>query len=160
MTSGLRRYLELQVQAKTGLSSGVVACGIVAAIAAAAAVIFLVFSAFIWLADRYGALWAALIMAGFFVLVAIIALVACIVSRRRTVAQAQLALEARSNQPWLDPRYLGVGLQITRAIGWKKLLPLAAVALLAAGLAREWHKEGASSGEEEPHSEEEPPSES
>jgi hypothetical protein len=49
-----------------------------------------------------------------------------------------LALAARSQTPWLDPKYLGVGMQIGRAIGWRRLVPLAAVGILAAGIAKEW----------------------
>jgi hypothetical protein len=33
---------------------------------------------------------------------------------------------------------LGIGLQIGRAVGWRRLVPLIGVAIIAGGLAREW----------------------
>ena len=52
--------------------------------------------------------------------------------------RARLELAARSNANWLDPKLMAVGFQLGQAIGWRRLRSLAAVALLAAGLAREW----------------------
>jgi hypothetical protein len=153
MMSGLLRYLELQAKSKTGLSSGVAIWAIVALVAAVITLGFAIFAAFIWLAQRYDPLTAALVMGGAFLLITLIALVACSIAHRRTAERARLALAARSQTPWLDPRYLGVGLQIGRAIGWRKLVPLMAVGLLAAGLAREWF------GEEEPAGDEGAPAE-
>ena len=50
-------------KAKTGLSQAVVVFAIVAVIAAVAASAFFVFAAFIWLAERYSPLTAALVLA-------------------------------------------------------------------------------------------------
>src|SRR5262249_60833449 len=111
---------------------------IVAAVAAAITLGFLICAAFIGLAQRYDPLTAALVLGGAFLLITIIALVACSIVHRRTAERARLALAARSQTPWLDPRYLGVGLQVGRAIGWRKLVPLLAGGLLKAGLARGW----------------------
>ena len=101
-------------------------------------VVFLIVAGFVALAERYGPLIAALALGGLFLLITIVAVVCCLSSQRQTAAAAQLALAARSQAPWLDPRYLGVGIQIGRAIGWRRLIPLAAVGVLAAGLAKEW----------------------
>ena len=68
-------------------------------------------------------------------------------SRRRTIEQARLELAARSNANWLDPRLIGVGVQVGRSIGWRKLASLAAVAVLAAGLAKEWFGRGGAASE-------------
>jgi hypothetical protein len=109
---GWRRYLELQAQAKTGLSSGL----------------------FVWalLAVVFG-----IVTAGFVLLIAFIWL-ACLWSRRRTIEQAELALAARRNATWLDPKALGSAIQVSRAVGWRKLVPLLAVGMLAAGVGMEW----------------------
>jgi hypothetical protein len=136
--SGWLRYLELQARAKTGLSSSVLVWAIVAAIAGATTFGLLVLAAFVWLADRYSPLTAALVLAGFFLIITLIALVACRLAQGRNVQQARVALAARSNAPWLDPKYLMVGMQVVRAVGWRRIVPLVAVAMLAAGLAREW----------------------
>ncbi len=138
MMSGWVRYLRLTAEAKTGFSGQVLIWSVVAGLCAAFTFFFVVLAAFIWLAQRYSALTAALILAGFFLLVAIGAALACVMTRRRTIQRAQLALAARSNAPWMDPRILGIGLQIGRTIGWKRIVPLAAVGVLAVGFAKEW----------------------
>jgi len=135
---GWLHYLELQAKVKTGLSSSVIAWASVAAVGGAVTFGFLVLTAFIWLADRYTPLSAALILGAFFLLVTIIALIASLVAHGRTVERARQELTVRSPAPWLDPRYLAVGLQVVRAIGARRLVPLVAIGLLAAGLAKEW----------------------
>jgi hypothetical protein len=39
-----------------------------------------------------------------------------------------------------DSSALSLGLQIGRTIGWQRLVPIAAVAVVAAGIAREWSR--------------------
>jgi len=146
--SGWVRYLELTAKSKTGLSSNVVILALVAAVCAAVTFGLIIFAAFIWLAERYSPLTAALVLCGFFLLVTIAAGVLCLMSQRRTVVSAKLALAARSNQPWLDPKYMLLGMQVGRALGWRKIVPLAAVGFLAAGLAREWFVHEKTQGEE------------
>ena len=138
MFSGWVRYLRLTARAKTGLSSGVVIFGVVATLALVVAVVFALFALFIWLAERYSPLTAALVLAGFFFLLAILAGIGALLAQRRTVAEARLALQARSNSSWLDPKLLPVGLQIARSIGLRRIVPLVAVGVLAAALAKEW----------------------
>jgi hypothetical protein len=138
MISGWLRHLELTIKSKTGFGSGVLVWGLTALLGGAATLGFFILAAFIALAARYGPLIAAFGLGSLFLLLTLIAGFGCVSSRRRTVAGAQLALEARSHAPWLDPKFVGVGLQIGRAIGWRRLVPLAAVGVLAAGLAKEW----------------------
>ena len=80
---GWRRYLELQAKAKTGLSSGLVVWAVLAVVFGAVTFGFILVTAFIWLADSYGPLLAALALGGFFLLVTIIALVCGVWSHRR-----------------------------------------------------------------------------
>jgi hypothetical protein len=143
----LLRHLELTIKSRSGFDSGVLLLGLGAALAAALTFAFLLVAAFIGIANRHGPLNAALILGGFFLLVTIIAVLGCVSARRRTMAGAQLALAARSQTPWLDPRYIGVGMQIGRAIGWRRLVPLAAVGVLAAGIAKEWIGHNRAAGE-------------
>ncbi len=135
---GLVRYLQLKAQAKSGLSAGVVIFAVVAVLCAATTFIFLVFAAFIWLAQRYSPLTAALVLCGFFLLLTILAGIGSLMSRRSTIASAETKLAARASSPLFDPKMLGIGLQIGRAVGWRRLVPLIAVGIIAAGLAREW----------------------
>jgi hypothetical protein len=138
MMSGFVRYLELQARYKTGLSGPVAGFAIAAAICGAVTFGLVVFAAFIWLADRYSPLTAALVLAAFFLLLTIVALIVCQIMHSRTVEEARVELAARAQQPWLDPRYFGVALEVGRSIGMRRLLPLVGVGLVAAGLAKEW----------------------
>jgi hypothetical protein len=138
--SGWLRHFALNAQARSGFGPQIVIWAIVAAVASMAALIFLAIAAFIWLADRYDAVIAGLVLACLFILIALIAIVACLIARRRNMERARLELAARSssNTNWLDPKLMAMGFQIGQAIGWRRLASLAAVGLLAAGLAKEW----------------------
>src|SRR5262249_11073205 len=117
---GWLRYFALNAQVRTGVSGAVLALAIIAAAAAVAAVIFLLVAAFVWLADLYDALTAGWVLGCAFALIALIALVACLMTRRRNMERARLKLAARSSTSWLDPKLVAVGLQIGQAIGWRK----------------------------------------
>src|SRR5262245_44906949 len=133
---GWRKYLELRARAKTGLSSGLFVWALLAVVFGIVTAGFVLLIAFIWLAQRYDPLTAATALAGLFLLATIIAAVCCLWSRRRTMEQAELALAARGNATWIDPKVLGSAIQVSRAVGWRKLVPLLAVGVLAAGM--EW----------------------
>jgi hypothetical protein len=141
MLSGFGRYLRLTAVAKKGLSSSLVVFALVAALCAATTFVLVVFAAFIWLAQRYSPLTAALILCAFFLLAAILAAVAAVMAQRRTVERANVALAARHATPWLDPSMLGVMLQVGRGIGLRRIVPLLAAGVLAAGFAKEWLRE-------------------
>jgi hypothetical protein len=138
LMSGWLRHIELTVKSKTGLGADVLVCALIAVLGAAATLGFLISAAFIGLAERYGPLTAALVLGGLFLAITIVAVVCSMTLQRRNVASAKLELTARRHAPWLDPKFVGVGMQIGRAIGWRRLVPLAAVGVLAAGIAKEW----------------------
>ena len=50
----------------------------------------------------------------------------------------ELALAARRHTVWLDPKLVGGAIQASRTVGWRKLVPLLAVGLVAAGVGMEW----------------------
>src|SRR5262245_32547332 len=135
---GWLHYFTLKAQARAGLNSQVVAWGVIAAVTAVVSLVFFLVAAFIWLADRYTPLTAGLVLGGAFLLVALIALVTCLITRSRNMERARLELAARSSTNFLDPKLVGMGFQIGQAIGWRRLASLAAVGVLAAGLAKEW----------------------
>jgi hypothetical protein len=56
----------------------------------------------------------------------------------RNMEQARRELAARSHAGWLDPKFLTVGIEIGRTLGWRRITTLAAVGVLAAGLGKEW----------------------
>jgi hypothetical protein len=139
MMNGWLRQLALMVTVRTGFSAQIVVCFVIAAVAMVLTVGFLCAAAFVWLAGRYDPLTASLILAGVFLLIAVIAVVAGALARRRNIERARLELAARKAAAgWLDPRLLSVGLEIGRTIGWRRIISLAGVAIFAAGLAKEW----------------------
>src|SRR5262249_8564963 len=135
---GWRRYLELEAEAKIGRGTRRFVWALLAVVFGVLTAGFVLLIAFIWLAERYSALTAAMVLAGLFLLATIIAAISCLWSRRRTIEQAELALAARRNALWLDPKGLGGAIQVSRAVGWRKLVPLLAVGMLAAGVGMGW----------------------
>jgi hypothetical protein len=133
----LRKYLAFQAQAKTGLSSGLFVWGLVALVCGILTAGFILLLAFIWLAERYGPLIAAAILAGAFLLVTIVAIVCTLQSRRRTIERAELALAARKPAVWLDPKLVAGAVQAGRAVGWRRFVPLLALGILAATVGME-----------------------
>ena len=141
MLNSLVQNIRLRAEAKTGLGTAVVVFALVAAVAAVMAFAFIIFAAFIWLAERYSPLTAALILAGAFVLVAILCAIGAVVGQRRNSERASRALALRSQSPLFDPTMIGVALQIGRSIGLRRIVPLAAAGVLAAALAKEWFRD-------------------
>jgi uncharacterized RDD family membrane protein YckC len=141
MFTGLVQNLRLRAEARTGLSTAVVVFALIAVIAVVAAFVFFVFAVFIWLAEAYSPLTAALIVAIAFALIAILCALAAVLSQRRTSEHAKRALALRSQSPWLDPATLGIALQLGRTIGLRRIAPLAAAGVLAAALAKEWFRD-------------------
>jgi hypothetical protein len=139
---GWRRYLELQAKAKTGLSPGLFVWALLATMFAVVTFGFILVTAFIFLADRFDPLIAALALGGFFLLTTIIAVVCALWRHRRTIERAQLALAARRSTPLLDPRLLAGAVQVSRAIGARKLVPLVAIGVLAVGVGMQWYGRG------------------
>jgi hypothetical protein len=152
--SGWLRYFTLKAQVSTGLSPQIAIWAVVALAGALLALAFLLAALFIWLAHQYDGVTAGLILGGFFLLIAVIAVVACLVIRNRNMERARLELAARSsNTNWLDPKLLAMGYQVGQSIGWRKLVSLAAVGLLAAGLAKEWTGRDRAVADDEPPAE-------
>jgi hypothetical protein len=135
---GWRRYLELQVEARTGVSSGMLVWAVLAIVCGTVTFGFILVAAFVWLSARFDPLIAALALSGFFLLCAIVALVCCLYSRRRTIERAGFALAARRHATWVDPTILGGAVQAGRALGWRKAAPLLVVGILAVGIGMQW----------------------
>jgi hypothetical protein len=138
MMSGWIRQLALTAKARTGFGTGILVCYLIAILSVVVAFGFLCAAAFIWLASLCGALIAALILAGAFFLIAIIAVLAAVLARRHNQQRARLELAAVSRANLLDPKLLTIGLEVGRAIGWGRIAALGAVGLFAAGLSKEW----------------------
>jgi Ca2+/Na+ antiporter len=136
------RQIALNAQLRTGLGAGVVIWGVAAVSALALALVFLLIAAFVWLAHRYGNIVAPLLLGGFFVLLTLIAGIACVMIRRSNIERARLELELRKRAAaeanLIDPGLLAIGNQLANSVGWHRAASLAVFAVLGAALAKEW----------------------
>jgi hypothetical protein len=132
------RHIALNAKARTGFGPALIVWLAIVLISLVLALGFFCAAAFVWLASRYDGVTAGLILGGGFLILALLAAFAGWLTRRHNIAQARLELAARSQSGWLDPKFLAVGLEIGRTLGWRRLATLAAVAVLAAGLGKEW----------------------
>jgi hypothetical protein len=137
-------HFALMAKMRTGLGTDVVVCYMIAATAMIAALLFAGAAGFVWLEDRYGGVVAGLILGGAFLLIAIIALVASAILRRRDSELARLELAAERTAKLIDPRWVTLAMEVGKTLGWRRIVSLAAAGVLAAGLAREWFGEAAS----------------
>ena len=143
------RHIALSAKARSGFGPQLVVWSLIAAVSLALALGFLCAAGFVWLASRTDAMTASLIFGGGFLLIGIVAAVAGWIARLRNMERARRELAERSQAGgWFDPKYLAVGLEIGRALGWRRVVTLAAVGLLAAGLGKEWFGSGARKSED------------
>jgi hypothetical protein len=136
------RHIALNAKARTGFGPQLIAWFLIAVVSLALALGFLCAAAYVWLASRYDAVTAGLLLAGVFLLIAIIAAIGGWIARLRTIERARRELAARSHASWFDPKFLAIGVEIGRTIGWRRIMTLAAAGLFAAGVAKEWFGSG------------------
>jgi Ca2+/Na+ antiporter len=140
--------IALAVQARSGLNAGLLVWVALMGVASLTAFTFLCVAAYAWLVLQFGTIYAGLIMAGVFIVIALVAALVFAISRRRARERAILERAARAHgaSSWLlDPKILGVAMQAGRALGWERIIPVALLGLLAAQWARE-KKSGDSNG--------------
>jgi hypothetical protein len=138
------RDLRLAVQAKSGATTGVLIWLAVVAVAAIFAFVFLCVATFEWLSLQVGSIFAGLIMAGIFVVIALFGLIVSALLRKRARERAILERAARAHAPsWLlDPRLLATAVQVGRQIGWQRVIPVALLGFMAAQWTREHRGQG------------------
>jgi hypothetical protein len=95
---------------------------------------FLCAAAFVFVLDKYGPVAACLTGAAIFFVVTLIAAGCYIVRKNQIKARAEEAAKSAAQTMLADPMVVAAGLQIVRAIGVKKLIPILAVGGLALGL--------------------------
>ena len=111
---------------------------IVAVIAVCFALLMFGIALFIWLADRYDALTASLILGGGFAALAFIFfLVALYIhSRREQERRMMAARRAAQSTTWMEPAILAAGLDLARMIGGRRAASLAAGAVAVSAARR------------------------
>ena len=114
-------------------TASIAAWVLAAAVAGACALLMFGIALFIWLADRYDALTASLILgAGFAVLAFIFFLGALYIrSRREQERRMVAARRAAQSVSWMEPAILAAGLDLARLIGGRRAASLAAGAVAA-----------------------------
>ncbi len=144
MLKGWTRDITLAIQARSGATPALFVWIGVVAIASLTAFAFLCVAAYDALALQWDGIVAGLIMAGIFVLIAVIGAVAFALARQRAKARAILERAARAGAPsWLlDPKILGAAVQAGRALGWQRIVPVAVLGFMAAQWARERRARG------------------
>ena len=98
---------------------------------------FLCAAAFVFVLQRYGLIEACLTGAGVFFVVAMMAAGCYMVRKKQVEARAARAAETAKSAvqtALADPVLVAAGIQVIRAIGVKKLIPILALGGLALGL--------------------------
>src|SRR3954468_11287391 len=113
-------------------TAGLAAWMVAAVVAAMFAIVMFAAAFFIYLADRYDALTASLILAGCFAaLAAIFVVVARYIQRRQQLAAAARRAAVAQSAAWMEPAILAAGLDLARLIGGRRTASLAAGAVAA-----------------------------
>ncbi|MBR0797843.1 hypothetical protein JQ615_20870 [Bradyrhizobium jicamae] len=108
-----------------------------AAIALFITIAFLCAAAFVFVLQNYGPVQACLVGAAIFFLVTLVAAGLYVLRKRKMQRRAERAAKAAKSATasmLADPALIATGLQIGRAIGVKRLLPILAVGGIALGL--------------------------
>ncbi len=139
MFKNLTREAVLAIRAKSGLTPGLFIGLAFAVLALLTAFALLCVAAYVWLAGLFGGIFAALIGAGFFLLVAALSAIFAAVARSRARQRAMLERAARAGiGAWLfDPKILSTVLEVGRSLGWQRLAAMALLGFLAAQWTRE-----------------------
>ena len=106
----------------------------IAAICLFISIAFLCAAAFVAVLHRYGPVEACLTGAGLFFVATLVAGGAYLLRKRRLEARAAARAKAAGNSLLPDPALVITGIQIVRALGVKRLLPILAIGGLALGL--------------------------
>jgi len=144
MIKSWMRDIALAIQAKSGASPALFAWMAVTALAALTAFAFLCIAGYDWLAQQFGSIFAALIMVGVFLLIAVVAAFVSVLAHRRTRTRASLERVARAHAgSWLlDPKILAAAVQVGRTLGWQRIVPVALLGFMAAQWTREYREHG------------------
>jgi hypothetical protein len=117
----------------TGTALRLTSLAAAAAFALLVTISFLCAAAFVYVLQRYGLIEACLTGAAVFFVVALIAAGGYLVRKNRVKARAKETAKSAVQTALADPMLVAAGIQVIRAIGIKKLIPLLAVGGLALG---------------------------
>ena len=104
------------------------------AIALFITVSFLCAAGFVYVLQTYGPIAACLTGAALFLLVALISAAIYVARKNRARARAAEATKSALHSALSDPMLVSAGIQLIRAVGVKRLIPILALGGLALGL--------------------------
>jgi hypothetical protein len=125
------------LKTSTGASLRMTSLIVLAGFAGLIALSFLCAAGFIIIMQQYGVIAACLAIAGVFIVIA--AIFAGVyaakkrAARQRAAEAARRAAKAAASAPFIDPVMMATGIQIARAVGLKKFVPLLALAGVVIG---------------------------
>ena len=117
----------------TGSALRLTSLAAAAAVALFITTAFLCAAAFVLVLQNYGPVQACFTGAAIFFVVTLIAAGSYLVRKKRIQARAEAAAKSAAHSMLADPMVVAAGLQIVRAIGVKRLIPILAIGGLALG---------------------------
>jgi hypothetical protein len=121
-------------KASTGSALRLTSLAAAIALALFITISFLCAAFFVYVLDRYGLMQACLAGAAVFFAVAVIVAIVYEVRSKQVKARAKETEKSALQTALADPMLVATGIQLVRAIGIKKLIPILAVGGLALGL--------------------------
>ena len=131
----------------TGTALRLTSLAAAAAFALLVTVSFLCAALFVYVLQQYGPIQACLTGAAVFFVVALIAAAGYMVRKNRIKTRARETAKSAAQTMLADPMLVAAGLQVVRAIGIKRLIPLLAIGGLALGFLASRNNSGASEDE-------------
>ena len=117
----------------TGTALRLTSLAAAAALALFITISFLCAAAFVFMLQRYGLVEACLTGAGVFFIVTLISAGCYMVRKNQIKTRHRETAKSGVQSPFADPMLVATGIQLIRAIGIKKLIPILAVGGLALG---------------------------
>jgi predicted transporter len=122
------------IKDSTGVAIRMTSLAAAIALAFLVTIAFLCAAAFVYVLQNYGPIQACLTGAGIFLAIALIGIVVYTVRKRQARQEAKETAKSALHTALADPVMMATALQVVRAIGIKKLVPILAVGGLALGL--------------------------
>jgi hypothetical protein len=120
-------------KASTGTALRLTSLAAAVAVALFITTAFLCAAAFVFVLQRYGLIEACLAGAAVFFVVTLIAAGSYMVRKRQVKVRVEETAKSAMQSALADPMLVAAGIQVIRAIGIKKLIPILAVGGLALG---------------------------
>jgi predicted transporter len=122
------------IKNSTGVAIRMTSLAAAIALAFLVTIAFLCAAAFVYVLQNYGPIQACLTGAGIFLAIALIGIGVYTVRKRQARQEAKETARSALHTALADPVMMATALQVVRAIGIKKLVPILAVGGLALGL--------------------------